>query len=498
MQFDSMGHAPFAVTFADAGRYQLRARMDIPVVDTEGNPIVGANLSRTDTSLPFVVRPLAVHVDSVDNPRATGSAGDVFKRAGENFPLDFQSIAWIAGRDTSGDGNWDDCGQANLGIVSADFARVPTWNIGSPVPVLVQPSGGVTGTMTYSGGVEISAGQYETQTTAAYDEVGIINYLSTVAFLGENVAVCSPYIGRFVPDHFTTEILGQGALEDGCSGFTYTGQPFSYVAGLFPEMLITARGQSGNQTLNYRDNFVKLTNPATQISMLPAVEDVQVGALGDPLQVVWTPESPSLISNNDGTFNFILGADEFVYVKEENALIDQFVSSIRLSVSQITDSDGISANNMPSHFFPVGTEVRYGRLVLDNAYGPETLPLAIPARTEYFDGVTFIPNDDDNCTAVDAVNALLRDFSGNLEDGDTLAAGSGSVVSGFSSDMNLSAPGEGNHGGVYLEYDLDAAELSWLQFDWNNDGTQTNPTAKATFGIFKGNPRLIYMRESVW
>ena len=498
MEFDNMGHAPFAMTFADAGRYQLRARMDIPVVDQEGDPIPGASLSRTDTSASFVVRPLAVYADAADNPRASGAGGSVFKAAGENFPLDFQSMAWAAGRDTNADGSWDGCGQANPAAVSAGFARVPTWDIGAPIPALVQPASGVTGTMTYSGGVEISAGQYEVQTPAAYDEVGIINFQSTANFLGESVNICSPYIGRFVPDHFTVSILEQGVLEDACSGFTYSGQPFSYVAGLFPEMLIAARGQGGNQTLNYRDDFVKLTNPATQISMLPAIEDVQVGALGDPLQVIWTPDNPSLTANNDGTLNFVLGADQFVYIKEENALIDKFVSTIRLSVSQISDSDGIIASNMPTDFLPVGTEIRYGRMLLDNAYGPETLPLTVPIRTEYFDGVTFVPNDQDNCTPIDVVYALLRDFSGNLEEGDTLVNGAGGLVNGFSSDISLSAPGEGNDGGLYLEYDLSAAGLSWLEFDWSGDGTQPNPAAKATFGIFKGNPRLIYMRESVW
>jgi len=34
-----------------------------------------------------------------------------------------------------------------------------------------------------------------------------------------------------------------------------------------------------------------------------------------------------------------------------------------------------------------------------------------------------------------------------------------------------------------------------LRFDWNGDGTEDDPTSRATFGIFKGNPALIYTRE---
>jgi MSHA biogenesis protein MshQ len=502
LAFDENGRAPFVITPRDAGRYQLRAQMDIPVTDTDDAPLDGVSLTREDTTPSFVVRPLAVYVDSTENPRATDAGGTVFKHAGELFSLDFRSIAWTAGRDPSTDGRWGDCGQANPGAVSGNFARVPAWNIGSPVPTLVQPLGGGVGALTYGGGegaiVQIPTGQHEVQTMADYAEVGIINFQSVVTFLGENVAVCSPYIGRFVPDHFTTTILVEGTLEDGCSDFTYTGQPFGYATGEFPDMLITARGQSGNPTLNYRDDFVKLTDPATQISMPPAIEDVQLGEEGTPLQVQWAPGNPSLSANNDGTLNFVLGEDQFAYVKEDNALIDKFVSTIRLSISEIRDSDGVTANGMPTSFFPAGTEIRYGRMVTDNAYGAETLPLPILMRTEFFDGASFVPNSDDSCTAIDATNMKLRDFSGNLE-GDTAVSGSGSITNGFTNALSLSAPGAGNEGSLYLDYDLDTAYLSWLQFDWNGDGVaDNNPSAKATFGIFKGNSRLIYMRELVW
>jgi MSHA biogenesis protein MshQ len=89
------------------------------------------------------------------------------------------------------------------------------------------------------------------------------------------------------------------------------------------------------------------------------------------------------------------------------------------------------------------------------------------------------------------VNLGLSNYQDNLASGETTPAGTGSLASGIGIGMSLSAPGVGNDGSVDLLYDLDAAGLSFLK------PGGVNPAAKATFGIFKGNERLIYMRESV-
>ena len=45
------------------------------------------------------------------------------------------------------------------------------------------------------------------------------------------------------------------------------------------------------------------------------------------------------------------------------------------------------------------------------------------------------------------------------------------------------------------------AGLPWLQYDWPSDGNMDgvpddDPVGRATFGIFRGNNRIIYMREN--
>jgi len=80
--------------------------------------------------------------------------------------------------------------------------------------------------------------------------------------------------------------------------------------------------------------------------------------------------------------------------------------------------------------------------------------------------------------------------------------------------VNLSRPGNGNNGWTDLTLNLGAAAAGnqctavggagaaattanrpWLQYPWGG-GAAINPTARATFGVYKGNKEFIYLREN--
>jgi MSHA biogenesis protein MshQ len=213
------------------------------------------------------------------------------------------------------------------------------------------------------------------------------------------------------------------------------------------------------------------------------------------LNLTWTPGLPVLNANNNGTLDFTLGPDMFTYTRENNALVQPFTSDIRLAVTSISDDDGISANDLPRSFAPTGTQIRYGQMQLQNAYGPETLPLTVPVVTEFFDGTGFVRNGLDSCTTYNSLNATLGGYLGNLALNETVITGNGTLISGLGNNLSLSAPGAGNDGSVGVTLNLSqatGANMQWLQ------PGGINPTARATFGIFRGNDRLIYMRESIW
>lgn len=299
--------------------------------------------------------------------------------------------------------------------------------------------------------------------------------------------------GRFIPARFNVS-SNTPLFSSVCnSSFTYLGQPFGYL--IDPVLTLTAVNSSGVVTLNYGGSYWSLSSTLGARHYSNNVSTLSLLAVATPGSISWNGTSDS-----DGVGTVDIVGESLTYSKpgspEGPFTAD---ADLILSSTDLTDSDGVcfdpdtdgTCDNYTVHSI-LGGELRYGQLQLQNAYGPETLPLSIPVTSEYFDGISFVPNTLDSCTTYNFSHLGLNNYQGNLVSGATLPIGSGTLISGIGNSLSLSAPGVGYDGSADLIYDLDAAGLSWLKSNGNN------PTAKATFGIFNGNQRLIYTRESVW
>lgn len=150
----------------------------------------------------------------------------------------------------------------------------------------------------------------------------------------------------------------------------------------------------------------------------------------------------------------------------------------------------------------------FGRLRLDNAFGPETVSLPVYMATEFWTGSQFVHNTADSCTMLP--RSAVSYPAGNIAtDGNrTVALNSGTtqgLYTGITSTHipftngrvyhSFTAPGTGNKGTFNVT--LDMTGLSWLTDDWNRNGayTDTSYTATYTFESYRGNDRVIYWRE---
>jgi len=183
-------------------------------------------------------------------------------------------------------------------------------------------------------------------------------------------------------------------------------------------------------------------------------------------------------------------ADNFVYNRSANALVSPFRSDIDFSIATIIDADNVSATSTVAAS-PTGVEIRFGRLLLSNSFGPETSNFPQQMQIEHFDGNNFVSTPDENCASYEAGRIALTNIGLNPSH-TSVIGGNGSFINGRAQTIQLQAPGAGNQGDIGVLYDA----YDWFKYDWDNDGAHDdNPEAIATFGIYRGNDRTGHWRE---
>lgn len=503
--------AKFDITYPDAGKIQLHARYNIPV---DGSP---SGVYMQGSSNSFVVRPFGFYIEAIGNPKAKVATEAKYKKAGEAFATKVTAVQW-----QEEDDNLDNDGiPDNDSDLSNNNA---TLNFGNEIVKegvilsheLIKPVGGAQGVLSDNTITSFTAGEGQTN-NLSWSEVGIIKLtanLSSLPYIDANSITGSiPYVGRFIPDHFKLTKEFDGELSGG-NGFVYTGQmnasltkgAIGYGAMREPKFTITAESvlnntTVNNTTVNYTGSFMKLLDAGI----------VRIPPLSDAIKTdsaLFAGLLPAVVNESNGIITYTFNAaDNFVYTRNTAAVVDKFPATIDLVITSVIDEDGITADDLNGNTVAgvltmtplrppiVGLDIYFGRWYIPNTYGPETSPLRVPMEIQYWNGSNFVTNTNEYAQAVDAVDLDVTDI--DLSPGITTPTGDGFFASGVSRDITLSTPGEGKRGNVKIEYDVP----SWLLYDWKNtdtflDGPYTDkPSATATFGIHRGNDRVIYWRE---
>lgn len=128
---------------------------------------------------------------------------------------------------------------------------------------------------------------------------------------------------------------------------------------------------------------------------------------------------------------------------------------------------------------------------IENSFGPETSDFPQQMKIEYFDGDTFIVSTSDSLSSFDPARIVLSNISLDPALSDVLGS-SGTFIGGKAQSILLEATGAGNQGEIGVTYEA----LDWFTYDWDSDGNfGDDPSAVATFGIYRGNDRTIHWRE---
>jgi MSHA biogenesis protein MshQ len=494
LTFNANGEAPMTINYSDVGQVTLHGRLRI---DALGN---NPELTVSTSSNAFVVKPHLLTVSNITNssntptPQTTTS-GAGFIPAGEQFKVFVQS------RNASG-------------AVTPNFGNETTSEkdaISLTASSLVHPTGGVLTALTNSGSFAAStpAGTF-VNSGIQWNQAGSIritpsltdnDYLSAGNI--SNFSDGNLVAGRFYPNHFT--LVNPVLTNSSCATFSYMQQPLSL------SYSIEARGVANTKLTNYIPAYG--TMPTVAYVSENAYSGLNLQRFVDGATHTWAAGALSINSAN-ATFNRLntnqAPDGPFASLQVGLQLTDSFDSRSMQGLDMNASSTGVCVG-LGCNAIKLGSpfNMRYGRLRLDDAFGPETASLPVNFATEFWTGSFFAPNTNDSCTKI--LRSAISYPAGNILTPANLTVGltGGSTTGAYgqmtatevgfvsgSATHSFSAPSGGGTGSFNVTVDL--TSYPWLRFDWNQDGTfsdLTLPAARYTFGSYRGHDRVIYWRE---
>lgn len=324
--------------------------------------------------------------------------------------------------------------------------------------------------------------------TASYAEVGAFNMrLTDTTFAAVDagdsttteryITSGSVAVGRFVPDHY---LLLSGSRTPACTTggavLSYMDQPFTLATTL------VAQNYAGGTAENYHPSSGGYAPAAVVWQAENADSGTNLGLRLANITSAWSNGSYA-VNSTAAIFN-------------RAAAPDGPYDTLQLGV-QLTDPDGPVLGGLDMNAATSGAcapctgkvvgapiSVRFGRLRLQNALGPELRPLPVPVWAEYWNGTAFARNTQDSCTTIGAVTP------GGVAPCTLtpVVSGVGTALSSGAGTLSLAAPG------VRGCADLTMTAPSWLKGRWSGATYTQDPTARATFGVFRD--RVLYRREN--
>ncbi|MHB8743020.1 MAG: DUF6701 domain-containing protein [Sulfuricaulis sp.] len=461
----------------------------------------------------FSIRPQSFTVTST-NATNTGTTGAPTFKTGANFNLTAASVVGYNG--TPSIDNTKVVGTPNAGAIGGSFGAA------SPA----------TGTATGASFFYSEVGNFGLAANAVYDAsftsvdqpndctVGSFSNSLTGGKYGcsiGSVAVAqttgSSGFGRFIPDNFNVS-YNAPQFSATCGTFTYVGQPFIYAVA--PVLTVTARdgtnnGLTNTTTQNYAGAYMNITNAS--LSQSPyntqAGRYTRFDALGggttpalDTTGLPATTGDPSIgtFTNGVGTLTFGSGTG-MLFIRTPTTPSAPFNADIALALN-VNDTDGVAFAGNPAAFgaatsgngmaFSSGNAIYFGRVHLQNAYGSELVKLPMPLHAEYYVSAAngFVINSADSCTSIAVSQLTLSEHIGSTSTTATIA---NIPFSAGDAGLSFSPPGAGGSG--YVDVIVDLSATAWLHDDLSSCSIPSDSCGRATFGIYKGSPQEIYIRE---
>ncbi|WP_404401334.1 polymer-forming cytoskeletal protein [Idiomarina seosinensis] len=491
LNFNSDGAAVLNNVYSDVGQLRMNAELQLPADPATGDPeilLTGSSLNN------YVVKPhtltLTPLTDSDDPRPATFESGDGYRAAGEAFNAIIQSFN-ADGNSTPNFGNEQTNDVTRVRVQFDSMAHpLPAAPDSDASKLLNAEAFSLTNPGTNTGTFKTSS--------LAWAEAGTVNLRAQLGgngeplndYLGAGDALSRPVtpVGRFYPHRF---ILDSSRLDNTCSAgsFSYMGEP-----GIGVNYTVRAVNTQGSVTQNYANSGgINYGNGNTAELTTVVANETPADTTADNFSSRWALATGDTWQLGELVFTATDGLFSRRADLQPDGPYENFKVGLQVN-TELDNRDFASADKtLATHSgdaVPLADTLalRYGRTVLANISGPDGVDLNIIMENQYFNSAgEFVTHSDDSCFDYDVAN---------------FDAGSQSIVAGpttaefsngeLQTDAALfEAPTSPATGFFPFSYDT----KSWLEFDWDGDGTTEDPAATASFGFYRGNDRIIYWLE---
>ena len=322
-------------------------------------------------------------------------------------------------------------------------------------------------------------------------------------------------IGRFYPAQFALSggsVTHRVALScSPASAFSYLGENFQL------GLTLTAQNTTGATTANYSGAFAKF-DPTSAAGW-------NVAGLGGT--TTFSTDSGRLsLGTASGSWTNGVASNIAITANATRASAADGPFNATFGVAP-TDSDGVTMSTFNMASTSSGTAdrtsvstvpLRFGRLRMANAVGGQSRALSLPLTAQYWAGTAFDTNTLDSCTAIAATHVSFGNLRKTLTTDDTSVSGSSFGLSSGVGALKIGAPLGGRYGTVDVTLSLGSsaadasclqpwttgngdaatagANLSFLRGAWCGGTYVNDPSARASFGLYRGADAMIFQREN--
>ncbi|QUJ67135.1 hypothetical protein KDD30_13860 [Photobacterium sp. GJ3] len=496
------------------------------------------------SSRPYTFAMCDIHSASSTDHTGTASTGPGFVAAGESFSVTFKPVIWtdeLAAplQDSSKDGRPDIEATRHADPRWCTVPTTPNYYsvTGLPAPIRLsipaEPAspvgdGGVGGALNGSLNSEFQAAIQARQglqiNNLSWSEVGSLWLQADADYLGMAIVQGVGEIGRFYPHHFA---ITASTVVDAYDDFTYMDQPFLWRATV--EAQNTRNAPTRNYGLFDRRFQESLVLQAIDAAASGGAANALTNRLSEQVhEQPWRQATQQIGQNSlrflrllrqaipkatspDGPYRVQLG----LTVDGRADCATRGCSDFNSKTMAIRHQNGAT----PELAAPLSGNIhaRYGRMRLEDSVGREGALINIPVILEYWQDGQFVVNGDDSDSRFEGQHYFRQGITHAESTAFTASDGVKMVVSGDSQPGDLYATGAAVREQVRFWQKLvaetpaaiagenaikdssagtqvGAVSQPWLLYDWRGQGDE-NPSAVVTFGLYRGNDRIIYRGE---